>query len=252
MIKIKKKIRNLIKHLLLERGFRLQQVNHFDFLNQLLYKIIQKKEQVKYIQIGANDGKRFDPIYDFIRYNHSKTSGLVVEPVKDYYLALRKNLKNFPKIIQIQKAIHNTQKSMKIYKVDEKFESKVPEFAMGIASFDKDHHTKTNIPEHFMSFEEVSCITFDDLVDTYHFRNANVLVIDTEGYDYEILKNIDFQHFNPYIIHFEHGLKTKTMSIEQFKEITQLLSSKNYQLFINESDVTAYQTDLFFDYQQNA
>lgn len=249
MHKIKKKIRNFIKHFLLIRGFRLQHVNYIDFLNMLLYKIIQKQGHVKYIQIGANDGIRFDPVFEFLRYNASKTNGLVVEPVEDYYNALVRNYSRFKKIITVHKAIHNTEKQLNIYRVSKKHETLVPEFALGIASFNPQHHKKTGIPEAYISSEKVNCISFQELLNTYEFWDANVLIIDTEGYDYEILKEIDFKHFKPFVIHFEHGLKTHTMSVEQFNEITRLLSANNYQLFIDESDVTAYRTDLIFDYK---
>lgn len=124
---------------------------HFNFLNSLLYQFIKKNKELNFIQIGANDGKRFDPIHEFIKYNKHFVEGLVVEPVKDYYNQLCETYKEYPKIKPLNLAIHNSLKKTFIFKVGKEFEAKVPEFALGIASFDNEHHKKTNIASKYIT-----------------------------------------------------------------------------------------------------
>lgn len=88
-----KYIKKTIQHLLLKKQFRLENVFNFNFFNQLLYLVLKKNKQIKYVQIGANDGVRFDLMYQFLKYNSAVTEGLVVEPVKDYYNDLVMNYK---------------------------------------------------------------------------------------------------------------------------------------------------------------
>ena len=246
-MQVKKNLKKYFKDQLLNKGFRIQNVYYFDFLQSLLYQYLKKNKKIKFIQIGANDGKRFDPIYEFVKHNKDAVVGYVIEPIKDYYNDLCVNYKDFPKIKPLNFAIHNTLQSTKIYKVGKEFEALVPEFALGIASFDKDHHKKTKIPSEYIVEETVDCISLETMLTQYKVNMLNLLILDAEGYDYEILKGIDFNKTSPEILHFEHGLKAGTMKKGQFMELKNLLNQNNYQLFISESDVTAFKVDIMFN-----
>lgn len=241
-----KKVKNYIKIKLLKKGFRIQSLHYFNFLDSLLYQILRKQNTLKFLQIGANDGKRFDPIFEFVSVNHNKLEGVILEPIKDYYNELLTNYANYKNIVTVNKAIHNELKETTIYRLDKAKEHLAPEFAKGIASFNQHHHEKTNIPLDFMKAETVSCTNLNDLIQNYKLQNVDVVVIDTEGYDYHIIKAMDFNQIQPKVIHFEHGLKSKTMSLDQYKELKNLLQNNNYQIFVDEGDVTAYKTDILF------
>ncbi|MEZ4856624.1 MAG: FkbM family methyltransferase [Gelidibacter sp.] len=232
---------------MMNTGFRIHSVFYFNFLESLLHHYLETYKSVNFIQIGANDGKRFDPIYEFVKYNGTRVKGYVVEPVKDYYEDLCANYKNHPNIMPLNVAIHNTLQETSIYKVGKAFESMVPEFALGIASFDKNHHKKTHIPSEYIIEEKVKCMSLEIMIETYQIKQLDVLILDAEGYDYEILMQIDYKKVTPAIIHFEHGLKTGTMTKNQFDELKVVLQSNNYQLFVDTGDVTAYKLDIFFN-----
>ena len=70
-----------------------------------------------------------------------------------------------------------------------------------------------------------------------------MLLIDTEGYDYEILMSIDFKDIKPRIIRFEHGVRDSLMSIRNFKDVCGRLNSFGYQIFAESYDATAYLLD---------
>ena len=68
-------------------------------------------------------------------------------------------------------------------------------------------------------------------------------MVDTEGYDYEILLSIDFVIVKPKIIHFEHGVRNELMSFEQFMIISDHLNAHGYQIIAQSYDATAYLLD---------
>ncbi len=59
----------------------------------------------------------------------------------------------------------------------------------------------------------------------YAIRNLNLLHIDTEGYDYEILKMIPFAEFDIDVIMFEH----KHLSDSEYKKAIDLLHRNGYK-----------------------
>ena len=66
--------------------------------NQLILKLIFNNNNIKsLIQIGENDGKRFDEISKFIKKNN-ELKAILVEPVKRYFEELKKNYKDFKNI----------------------------------------------------------------------------------------------------------------------------------------------------------
>ncbi len=50
---------------------------------------------------------------------------------------------------------------------------------------------------------KVSALTISTLLDKHNIQNLDLLVIDTEGYDFEILKMFDFNKIKPAIIQLE-------------------------------------------------
>ncbi|AUP78174.1 FkbM family methyltransferase [Flavivirga eckloniae] len=244
---MKKYIKKRIKHIINKKGYRISSVSYFNFLESILYQKIKKEHKINFIQVGANDGKRFDPIYEFIKYNRLHVSGYVLEPIQDYFNDLKETYKDFPNIKPVNYAIHNTLTETSIFKVAKQYEDKLPEFALGIASFDKDHHKKTNIPSQYITEEKVKCTSLSAFINENNIKQLDLLVLDAEGYDYDIIMNMDFDSVSPSIIHFEHGFRTDKKAADQFSEIRELLSKYDYQLLIDKSDVTAIKTMLLYE-----
>ena len=100
-----------------------------------------------------------------------------------------------------------------MYKVKESVLPKKHKFASGWASLDPMHWKRMDgIVESDIEEIVVNCMTIAEVLSNYEFGCPDVLVIDTEGYDYEILQDIDLSAILPILIRFEHGLSTKTMS----------------------------------------
>jgi hypothetical protein len=71
-------------------------------------------------------------------------------------------------------------------------------------------------------------------------QQIDLIHIDTEGYDYEILKQIDFDKYQPDIILYEH----KHLENKVYKSSIRMLKERGYKLFIHQGDTLAVQHKL--------
>lgn len=213
----------------------------FDF-ESFLCRHLEVHGTLNFVQIGANDGVMNDPIYKFIQKNKERVSGFVLEPLPDIFSNLVMNYQSFPSIKPLNLAIHNSETEMVLYRVKSEYLSKVPAFARGIASFDPNHWKKTSlIPDpSYIQREIVKCVSYSQLLQDYGITKIDLLLIDTEGYDYDILMGIDFSHLKPRIIRFEHGVRDQVMPESNFIEIVERLNSHGYQIIAESYDATAY------------
>ena len=94
------------------------------------------------------------------------------------------------------------------------------------------HKQLSQLPLSKLSIEKVKGISWDMLLKKYKIQNINLLVIDTEGYDFEILKQINFKTVLPDFIFYEHShlgdLREKSF---------EFMRSKGYSLFIVEDNI---------------
>lgn len=231
-------------------GYRLSRIDrtdHFFDMEALLHFQLRKSDGFFFVQIGACDGISFDPIYRFVTRNHEKIRGIVVEPLNDYFKELQHNYKKYPGIIPVRSAIHNVKKEMILYRVDPSKIPALPKWAKGISSFNKDHHRLSGTSSDHIIQEKVPCMSLAELFDEYHVQKIDLLQIDTEGYDAEIMLNLDLNHIKPKIIRFEHGLPHGIMQKEQFLQIIDVLHRNDYEVALDKYDATAYQRSIILD-----
>lgn len=227
----------LLKKSFYSSHFRLK--NQFAPLSQLFYKTLH--DDFFFVQIGANDGISFDPIYELVTKENVK--GIAIEPIPDIFKLLEKNYKKYPNVKLLNLAIHKDQKEMILYRVDPK-KTGHPDWTKGTPSFNKDHHKLGNIPESDIIEESVKCISFNNLVEEYSIKKIDLLQIDTEGYDLEIIKMIDFNEISPRIISFEHGMRQGITNMERFVECQTLLFKNNYNIIILDNDAIAFKNNI--------
>lgn len=241
---MKKQIVKYLKRQISKLGYEIKRTKNFIFLDSLLNKLLDKNGTINFVQIGGNDGVNDDPLNHFIVCNKSRVSGYILEPVKEYFADLEKTYTNFPLIKTLNLAIHNTEKNMVINRVNPMSASVLPKYTKGIASFKKEHHINCKVPDEHMIEETVTCISLDDLMIKNNITSVDLLQIDTEGYDAEIVLNIDFKKFKPSIINFEYYIPN-TMSKEIYNSIIDILHLNNYEIWVEVNDITAYQRNLF-------
>lgn len=240
---------NIVKHwaqrLLNRLGYRISRDYSFAYwFESLLYYVHRKTDEFVFIQIGANEGKKNDPtIYRFVARNHDTLKGIVVEPLKDIFEELKTNYEKYPNITAVNAAIHNSEEEMVLYRADPAKIKGLPKWAGLISSFDKNLHRRVDIPSDVIIPETVPCISFDELLVKYGVTKIDLLQIDAEGYDSEIILNIDFTAIGPIIIRFEHIHMGKAT----FQRVLDALHNNGYELFVERRDATAYKRNLFRD-----
>ncbi|MGB0840154.1 MAG: FkbM family methyltransferase, partial [Chitinophagales bacterium] len=95
----------------------------------------------------------------------------------------------------------------------------------------------TNLEDYFTT-EPVDCTTISDLLVKHQFPQLDLLQIDTEGYDFEIIKTVDFTQFKPKIISFEH----QHLSPKDTIACQTLLDKQGYTILKKGRDSIAYST----------
>ncbi len=126
-------MRKLLNKLLAPTGYRIERVSRFEReLQSLLHR---PQRRLKFVQIGANDGIRFDGLYRFV--TQQPCSGIVVEPLPDMFERLRANYADYPLIVPINKAIHETADRLPLFRVAPEALPRYPGWAGGIASLDR-------------------------------------------------------------------------------------------------------------------
>lgn len=192
-----------------------------------------------FIQVGANDGRGNDPVYPLVKKYHVR--GLVLEPLPDIFAALQRTYAGEEQIICVNKAIHAELKEMTLYRIaDNANQEDLPEYASRIASFEKQviEKHKKRIPnfDEVLTQETVQCVTLDELMAAYRVKRVDWLQVDTEGYDYEVIKMLDFTTIQPAIIRYEH----KHLSPHDHASCLNDLIDNGYKIFATDTDITAY------------
>lgn len=203
---------------------------------RIMEKTFKKEKDFSFIQVGANDGVSFDDLYSFVTNRNSK--GVVIEPIKEYFNELVANYKNFDNIKPVNMAVYINKTVLKIHKINPDRISNYPDWVKGIASLDKEHHKKTDISQEDMITEDVNADHLMKIVRKNYngdIKKLDFLQVDTEGFDYQVIKMIDFEIMTPKILKFEHVNVTE----KEIKELNVMLSNKGYKMFNEGGDTIA-------------
>ena len=135
---------------------------------------------------------------------------LLVEPVPHNVVEIKKNLNNLEGITIEQVALSDKNETRNFYFVKNTSIHKLKKhWSSGIGSFNKqhllDHKSKRfKIEEEDIDKISIEAIRFKDLVDKYNINQIDKLLVDVEGSEFEILKDIDFSSINIKKIIFEY------------------------------------------------
>lgn len=185
-----------------------------------------KSNDFSFIQVGANDGISFDFLYDFVTVRNSK--GVVIEPVLEYFNELVNNYQNYPNIIKINKAVHPYEKELLINRINPNAFENYPDWVKGIASLDFEHHKKTGINSNDIIKEKVKADSLMNIInENFKLSKLDYFQVDTEGFDYEVIKMIDFKKIYPSIIKYEFV----NLNAEDQNSLLYLLKNKGYFTF---------------------
>jgi FkbM family methyltransferase len=151
-----------------------------------------------FLQIGASDGLRNDPVRDFVV--RDRWGGVLVEPLPDVFPLLEKNYARLAKrgnLRFVNAAVSSRSASLPFYTFQKSFLSAKPlEGRLHLlrkASFDRTQVLAFAGREENIAVIVVPCIGIRDLL-AKHFPEGrlSLLALDVEGHEQEILAEIDF------------------------------------------------------------
>jgi len=189
-----------------------------------------------FIQIGANDGKSGDPIHKYVKEH--KWKGILVEPVPHVFKRLQENYKGTEGLIFVNAAVDSQDGYRTFYRLRENEE--LPGWYDMVGSFSKavilKHRTVLpGFDKHLIS-EPVRCISFTSLLKEFQVKKIDLLHLDTEGYDFEIIKLIPFGVLKPNLIYYEHV----HLGVKGNADCVKLLTHNGYRVVKMKMDALAY------------
>jgi FkbM family methyltransferase len=190
-----------------------------------------------FIEIGANDGVQEDHLRPFV--TSFPWTGVLVEPVPWIFERLRDNYREHQGVTFENAAIANADGSVPFYYVASAEERPTWSDAMGSLSRDVVEETieaarrfvargpGVYLPDPTSSIvqTEVPSLTFESLCRRHGIRELDLLAIDAQGYDYEIIKGIDFERHRPRLLIYESIL----LSADEREQSTAYLEGLGYE-----------------------
>ena len=240
-LKVLKKILGLIGYKLINKNLikndRLIAKHSSKKVVNLLEKFFSEDLVKTVVQIGANDGKRFDDLNIYIKKYSPKA--ILVEPITEYYNELKLNYINCENVFFENSAISTNNEINFLYKVESSKSKLYGEHIKGITSFNKSHLINHGVSKNHIEKEIVNSISFSTLIKKYTIKNLDLLVIDAEGYDANIL--MDFfssTQLKPLIIfeyiHIKNDLLVK---------LVEMIISNNFEFFKLEENIICIPKD---------
>lgn len=177
---------------------------HFDLRHFLETLGNHMGEEAFVLQVGAMDGKTFDPVHEFIR--RFRWGGLLVEPIREHFEQLRQTYSDNPRISFANVAIagHCGKVEMNRVPAEHVREGSVPRWGLGVASLYADRNALAfDEVRPFIVREMVDCVTLPELLRSHGVQRVDVMQVDAEGFDYQVLRQLDFSVYRPKVINIE-------------------------------------------------
>jgi FkbM family methyltransferase len=208
-----------------------------------IWTALESAEDVFLVQVGSNDGVQGDPLHPLIRA-HPGWRGLFIEPVPYQFERLRRNYVRLPaarsRFSFENVAIAAEPGRRPFYYVSEQARARgddLPIWCEQLGSFDREHivsHLEGRLAPHIVE-QDVECATLSDVLVRNRVERLDLLHVDTEGYDYEVLLQLDWQRWRPRVIVFEVVHLTEP----ERAEAVALLRSQSYRLSLLGYDLLA-------------
>jgi FkbM family methyltransferase len=211
----------------------------------LLLAELARSRDVFFVEVGAMDGIAFDPLYDSV--NKYGWRGLLVEPLPDLFAQLGRTYDGCDGIILENVAIAESSGTITMTRVKPEAVAQglVPSWAKGMSSLFED---RNGLAGHRISEEDfrkirphivhevVQCDRLENILHKHHVSKIDLLQIDVEGYDYHVLKQVDFSRFQPKVIRMEWC----NLPPEEKQLSRNLLRRAGYHLVELEFDLIAW------------
>lgn len=204
-----------------------------------------KQRTFSIVEVGAYIGDTpNDPLFPFLNKQMKERAGtdamkvVLIEPIKEYFDQLRANYGNSPSIQFENIAIAATDGTLEMYRLAvDPVKHGYPEWLSQMSSLSKERMEEVwdryeKFPEYKKFYlenrtvEVVRSMPLRQLLKKHDIKELDLLQIDAEGYDFEILKTLDFAAVKPRFINYERVL----LKPADEAECRQMLEKQGYVL----------------------
>lgn len=176
---------------------------------RILRAFAEAHPEAFFVEVGANDGDQHDHLRPFLE--SGRWRGIMVEPVPYVFERLRGNYGSHAGIALENAAIADRDGELPFYHLRESADRSaegLPRWYDGIGSFSREavlnHAALLGDLEDRLVCVQVPCMTFSALCERHGAPRVDLLIIDTEGYDHEILRSIAWDVHRPRLVVYEH------------------------------------------------
>ncbi|MCK0068285.1 FkbM family methyltransferase [Kordiimonas laminariae] len=198
-----------------------------DLLQKFISALTDSPENSKVMQIGANDGVSYDPVYHNIQ-DRQDIHITLIEPVVDYFRTLVQNYASRKNVSFLNIAVsdRNGEAELRYIPLHAVQSEKLPKWVQGMATLEFNKNGMDDVYETSDGSQETDLainvqiqetlekqmarlVEINELLDHSFYDNLHLLVTDCEGHDYTILKALDLERRTPNLILSEWNLMNK-------------------------------------------
>jgi len=189
------------------------------------------RADVSLVQVGANDGQRGDPVRPFI--SQYGWRALLIEPLPEPFALLSRRYARDERIAMANVAIAETDGELTLY------------VKPGTRTTTASALPKRNVlgREAGLRPVTVEALTFGTVFARHGVERVDLLQIDTEGYDYRVLRTFDLERYRPAIVNLEYYC----LPIRERLATCELLRDAGYGYVFGRMDLLAVDLDVFGD-----
>ncbi len=199
-----------------------------------LEEFTRRKGEVRFLQVGANDGVWGDVLHPHIMGGN--WTGLLIEPGDTALKRLRETYADVSSVEICDKAIWTENGIRTFYMVDG---------ADALSSFSLEtimlHDPKYDDLAGMIRTVEVKTATLNSVAAEYSLEDADVVAVDAEGCDDIVLSTYDIEAHCPAFVMFEHV----ALSASSTEKLRQRLADADYTMIADRHDVLAIRKGTF-------
>ena len=182
-----------------------------------------------FVQVGANDGRRVDPIHKLVRERGIR--GLLVEPQPEPFEKLKANYADIDGLRFERAAITEEDGPIEMVTTDRST----------IGSLMPDRNKLSLRSDGEVQKITVEGLTFDTALAKHNIEHFDLLQIDTEGFDYRVLRQVDLDARRVSIVNLEYNC----LLVSERVAVCQQLEAAGFAWSFSDMDLLAVKRDAF-------
>jgi FkbM family methyltransferase len=176
---------------------------------RLLRAFADRYPEAVFVEVGSNDGEQHDHLRPFIVSRRWR--GVMVEPVPYVFERLRRNYAHLDRVALANVAVADIDGELPFFhlvEVEDPVAHGLPPWYDGTGSFSRGAllghvHEIPDVGERIVE-RRVPSRTLATLCREHGLDHLDLLLIDTEGHDWEILRSVDLEQIHPRLVVYEH------------------------------------------------